>query len=63
MSQAADILRVVVHPLHTAGQSSAGGEVERLQGGAGVQQLRQGLETHASVGEVQFPAMIKHFRL
>ena len=49
----------MVHPLHPAGQGPAGGEVEGLQGPAGVQQLRQGLETHPSVGEVQFPGIRK----
>ena len=61
MSEAGHVLVVVVHPLHPAGQRPTRGEVEGLQGGAGVQQLGQGLETHPGVGEVQFPANnIKH---
>ena len=61
LSEAAHVLRVVVHPLHAAGQSPAGGQVEGLQGGAGIQQLGQRLETYTSVGEVQFPAIIKYY--
>ena len=45
----------MIHPLHAPGQGPAGGEVEGLEGAAGLQEFGERLETHSSAGEVQFP--------
>ena len=55
LGEAGHVLPVVVHPLHAARQCTAGGEVERLKGGAAIQQLRQRLQTHPSPIQVQLP--------